>query len=90
VREPYILHRLNNLSCAAQAGVLDEPALGLAGWKFAAPQPVIVSERRSRESNDLNWRSHPILSSILMWHRHSCRSLARFRFFPIAGLLCAP
>jgi hypothetical protein len=26
-------------------GVPDEPALGLAGWKFAAPQPVILKER---------------------------------------------
>jgi hypothetical protein len=43
-------------------GVPDEPAVGLAGWKFAAPQPVIVSERRSRESNDLNRRS-PLTST---------------------------
>src|SRR6185369_10654191 len=49
-----------------------EPAVDSTGWKFAAPQPVIVScrwlkaralsavegERRSRESNDLNRRSH--------------------------------
>ena len=26
--------------------VLDKPAFGLAGWKFAAPQTVIVSDRR--------------------------------------------
>ena len=47
----------DHLSCAAQTGVLDEPAVGLAGWKFAAPQIVIVSDRRSRESNDPNRRS---------------------------------
>jgi hypothetical protein len=28
------------------------------GAKTAAPQPVIVSDRRSRQSNDLNRRSH--------------------------------
>ena len=52
----------DHLSCAAQTGVLDEPAVGLAGWKFAAPQIVIVSDRRSRESNDPNRRSplHPL------------------------------
>jgi hypothetical protein len=38
-------------------GVPDEPAVGLAGWKIAAPQPVIVSERRSLESNDPKSRS---------------------------------
>lgn len=30
---------------AAQNGVPDKPAVGLAGWKFAAPQPVILKER---------------------------------------------
>jgi len=43
-----------------KTGVLDEPAVSLAGWKFAAPRPVIVSERRSRESNDLYRRSRLI------------------------------
>jgi hypothetical protein len=38
-----------------KTGVLDEPAVGLAGWKTAAPQTVIVSERGfDRESNDLS------------------------------------
>jgi len=33
----------------------DKPVVGLAAWKFAALQTVIVSERRSyRESNDLS------------------------------------
>jgi len=29
----------------AKTGVPDEPAVGLAGWKTAAPQTVIVRER---------------------------------------------
>jgi hypothetical protein len=32
-----------------KTGVLDEPAVGLAGWKFAAPQTVILNERCNRE-----------------------------------------
>ena len=35
-------------------GVPDEPVVGLAGWKFVALQTVIVSDRLSRESNDLD------------------------------------
>ncbi len=35
----------------------DHPILEAARRKIAAPQPVIVSERRSRESNDLDRRS---------------------------------
>jgi hypothetical protein len=38
-------------------GVLDKPGSGLSGWKFAALQTVIVSDRCNRESNDLNRRS---------------------------------
>jgi hypothetical protein len=39
-------------------GVLAEPAVGLAGWKFAAPQPVILKERSPLpRMKDLNWRS---------------------------------
>jgi hypothetical protein len=57
-------------SSATQTGVLDEPAVGLAGWKIVAPQTVIVSDRCNREPNDLNRRSlfsapHP-LSKILL------------------------
>jgi hypothetical protein len=34
-------------SPARKTGVPDKPVAGLAGWKFAALQTVIVSERRS-------------------------------------------
>jgi hypothetical protein len=37
---------------AQNAGSPTSPLFGLAGWKFAAPQLVIVSDRRSRKSND--------------------------------------
>jgi hypothetical protein len=44
-----------------KTGAPDEPASGLTGWKFAAPQPVIVSDRCNREPNDLDW-AQPIQS----------------------------
>jgi hypothetical protein len=37
----------------AKPGSPTEPGFGLAGWNFAAPQLVIVSEWHSREPNDL-------------------------------------
>jgi len=42
----------------------DEPAVGSTGWKFAAPQPVILKERPSLpRMKDLNWRS-PLCSPL--------------------------
>jgi hypothetical protein len=48
-------------SPAANRGFPDEPAVGLAGWKIAALNLVILKERPLLpRMKDLNWRSPPL------------------------------
>ncbi len=79
-------------SCGVKSGVPDEPAVGLAGWKFAAPQLVILKERPLLpRMKDPNWRSslcthpHPsFLSSCCKQNTFSFRPKGR-PSWPLGG-----
>jgi hypothetical protein len=70
-----------------KTGVPDKPAVGLMGWKFAAPQPVILKERPPvPRMKDLDRRSHPWHPSLsIPLHPMSSQFGVDFR-----GSLCIP